>query len=86
MTINNLSLPVQNNLTRRIQQHHGEQFLHVIHDTVTLNYRNNYLGESVSFVVDFDLYRLAVEFIPNNVSHSSKYNADLLQKRLKGTL
>ena len=39
----------------------------------------------MSFMVDFDLYRLAVELIPNNVNHSSNYNADLLQKILKET-
>ena len=72
-------------LKRRIQQHHGEPFLHVMHAMVTLNDRNNYLGASVSFMVDFDLYILAVAFIPNNVSHSSNYNADLLQKILKET-
>ena len=42
-------------LTRRIQQHHGEPFIHVMHDIVTLNDGNNYLGASVSFMVDFDL-------------------------------
>ena len=36
-------------------------------------------------MVDFDLYRLAVTFITNNVSHSSNYNAYLLQKILKET-
>ena len=36
-------------------------------------------------MVDFDLYRLAVVLIPNNVSHSSNYNVDLLQKILKET-
>ena len=44
-------------LTRGIQRHHGEPFLHVMHDMVTLNYGNNYLGESASFMVSFDLYR-----------------------------
>ena len=39
----------------------------------------------MSFMVDFDLYRLAVVLIPNNVSHSSNYNVDLLQKILKET-
>ena len=39
----------------------------------------------MSFMVDFYLYRLAVALIPNNASHSSNYNADLLQKRLKET-
>ena len=58
-------------LMRRIQQQHGETFIHVIHDTVMLNDGDNYLGASVSFMVDFDLYRLAVTLIPNNVSHSS---------------
>ena len=43
------------------------------------------MGASVSFMVDFDLYRLAVALIPNNVSHCGNYNADLLQKRLKET-
>ena len=70
-------------LTRRIQQHHGELFLYVMNDMVTLNNRNNYLGASVSFMVDFCLYILAVTVIPNNVSHSSNYNTDLLQKILK---
>ena len=70
-------------LTRGIQQNHGEPFVHVMHDMVTLNDGNNYLGVSVSLMVDFDLYRLAVALIPNNVSHSSNYNADLLQKILK---
>ena len=56
-----------------------------MHAMVTLNDRNNYLGASVSFMVDFDLYILAVAFIPNNFSHSSNYNADLLQKILKET-
>ena len=72
-------------LTRGIQQHHGEKFLHVMHDMVTLNDVNNYLGASVSFMVDFDLYILDVAFITNCVSHSSNYNADLLQKILKET-
>ena len=58
-------------LTRGIYQHHGEPFLHVMHDMVTLNDGKNYLGASVSFMVDFYLYRLAVALIPNNVSHSS---------------
>ena len=70
-------------LTRGIQQHHGEPFLHVMHDMVTLNDRNNSLGMSVSFMVDFDLYRLSIALIPNNVIHSSNYNADLLEKTLK---
>ena len=39
----------------------------------------------MSFMVVFYLYRLAVALILNNVSHSSNYNADLLQKRLKET-
>ena len=56
-----------------------------MHDMVTLNGGNNSLGESVSFVVDFDLHRLDVAFIPNNVCHSSNYNVDLLQKILKET-
>ena len=56
-----------------------------MHDMVTLNDGKNYLGASVSFMVDFYLYRLAVALIPNNVSHSSNYNEDLLQKRLKET-
>ena len=57
-----------------------------MHDMVNLNDRNNYLGASVSLMVDFDLYRLAVKLIPNNVRHSSNYNADLLQKIPKETL
>ena len=48
-----------------------------------LNDGDNYLGASVSFMVDFDLYRLTVSLIPNNTSHSSNYNVDLLQKILK---
>ena len=36
-------------------------------------------------MVDFDLYILAITLISNNVIHSSNYNADLLQKRLKET-
>ena len=56
-----------------------------MHYMVTLNNDNNYLEESVSFIVDFDLYILAVALIPNNVSHSNNYNADLLQKILKET-
>ena len=52
---------------------------------VALNDRNNYLGAYVSFMVYFDLYRLAVALIPNNMTHSSNYNADLLQKILKET-
>ena len=72
-------------LTRGIHQYHSEPFLHVMHDMVTLNDRKNCFGESVSFVVDFDLYRLAVALIPDNVSHSSNYNADILQKRFKET-
>ena len=39
----------------------------------------------MSFMVDFDLYILVVVLIPNNVSHSINYNADLLQKILKET-
>ena len=42
-------------LTRRIQQHHGEPFIHVMHDMVNLNYGKNYLGASVPFMVDFEL-------------------------------
>ena len=38
-----------------------------MHDMVTLNDGKNDLGGSVSFMVDFDLYRLAVASIPNNV-------------------
>ena len=72
-------------LTRGIQQHHGEPFIHVMHDMVTLNDGNNYLGASMLFMVDFDLYILAVALIPNNMSHSSNYNTDILQKRLKET-
>ena len=53
-----------------IQQHLGEAFLRVMYDIVTLNGGENYLEASVSFMVDFDLYRLFVAFIPNNVSHS----------------
>ena len=37
-----------------IQQHHAEPFLHFMHDMVTLNDGNNYLGASVSFMVYFD--------------------------------
>ena len=70
-------------LMRGIQQHHGEPFLHVMHYMVTFNDGKNYLGASVSFVVDFDVYRLAVALIPNNVIHSSNYNADFLHKILK---
>ena len=72
-------------LTQGIHQHHGEPFLRVMHDMVTLNDRENYLGASVSFVVDFDLCILVVALILNNVSHSSNYNADLLKKILKET-
>ena len=39
----------------------------------------------MSFMVDFDLYILAVALIPNNVRHSSNYNAYILQKILKET-
>ena len=70
---------------RRIQQYHGEPFLHVVHEMVKLNNGENYLGASVSLMVDFDLYRLDVLLIPNTVSHSSDYNIDLLQKILKET-
>ena len=72
-------------LTRRIQQHHGEWFLYVMHAMVKLNNGNNYLGASMSFMVDFVLYRLAVTLYTNNVSHSSNYNAGILQKILKKT-
>ena len=70
---------------RGIHQHHGEPLPNVMHGMVTLNDGNNYLGASVSFMVDFDLYRLAVEVIPNNLSHSSNYNTNLLQKILNET-
>ena len=70
-------------LMRGIQQHHGEPFLYVMHDMVTLNNGKNYFEASLSFMVDFDLYRFSVTFIPNNVGHSSNYNAYLLQKILK---
>ena len=56
-----------------------------MHDMMTLNDGDNYLGESVSFMVDFDFYRLAVALIPNNLIHYSNYNVDLLTKRLKDT-
>ena len=72
-------------LTRGIQQHHGEPFLHVMHDMVTLNNGKYYLGVYVSLMVDSDLYSLAVALITNNVIHSSNYNSDLLQKILKET-
>ena len=70
---------------RGIHQHHGEPFIHVMHDMVTLNDEKKYLWASVSFIVDFYLYRLDVALIPNIVSHSSNYNADILQKILKET-
>ena len=47
--------------------------------------QENYFWASVSFMLDFEFYRLAVVLIPNNVSHSSNYNVDLLQRRLKET-
>ena len=56
-----------------------------MHYMVTLNDRKKYLGAYVSFMVDFDLYSFSIVLITNNVSHSSNYNADLLQKRLKET-
>ena len=56
-----------------------------MHYMVTLNNDNNYSEESVSFIVYFYLYILAVALIPNNVIHSNNYNADLLQKILKET-
>ena len=56
-----------------------------MHGMVTSNDGGNYLGASMSFMVVFYLYRLAVALILNIVSHSSNYNADLLQKRLKET-
>ena len=56
-----------------------------MHDMVTLNDEKKYLGASVSFMVDFDLYILAVALIPNNLSHYSNYDAYLLQKILKET-
>ena len=56
-----------------------------MHVIVTLNDRKNYLVASVSFMVNFDLYRLAKTLIPNNASHSSNYNTDLLKKILKET-
>ena len=65
-------------LTRGIHQHHSELFLLVMHYMVTLNNGKNYLGASVSFMVYFGFYRLAGALIPNNVSHSSNYNADLM--------
>ena len=71
--------------THGIHQHYGESFLHVMHDMVMLNDRKNYLGASVSFMVYFYLYRLAVTLIPNNVINSSNYNADLLKKIFKET-
>ena len=52
---------------------------------VMLNDRINFLGASLSFVVHFDLYRLVLALIPNNMIHSSNYNADLLQTILKET-
>ena len=39
----------------------------------------------MSFMVDFELYRLAVALIPNNCIHSSNYNIYLLKKTLKET-
>ena len=56
-----------------------------MHDMVTLNNGKYYLGMYVSLMVDSDLYSLAVKLIINNVSHSSNYNSDLLQKILKET-
>ena len=56
-----------------------------MHEMVTLNDGINYLGASMSFMVDFELYRLAVILIPNNVIHYSNYNADILQKIFKET-
>ena len=56
-----------------------------MNDMVMLNEWKNYLGASVSFIVDFYLYTLAVALIPNDVSHSVNYNEDLLQKILKET-
>ena len=35
------------NLTCGIHKHHGEPFFHVMHDTMTLNDRENYLVASV---------------------------------------
>ena len=72
-------------LMRGIQQHHGELFIHVMHDIVTLYDGGNYLGASMSFMVDFGLYILSVAFISNNFSRSSNYNAYLLQKIFKET-
>ena len=37
-------------LTHGIQQHHDEPFLHVMHNMVTLNDRNNYFGAPVSLM------------------------------------
>ena len=65
-------------LSLGIQQHHGEPYFYVLNDMVTLDDGNNYLGASVSLMVGFEFYILAVTLIPNNVSHSSTYNADLL--------
>ena len=56
-----------------------------MYDMVASKNGNNYLGVSVTFMVDFDLYILAVTLITNNVRHSSNYNADLLQNILKET-
>ena len=42
-------------LMHRIHKQHGESFLHVMHNMVTLNNGNNYLEAPVSFMVDFDL-------------------------------
>ena len=58
-------------LMRRIQQHNGDPFIHVMHDMVTLSDRKNYLGASVSSMLNFDWYILSVALIPNKMSHSS---------------
>ena len=56
-----------------------------MHDMVALINGENYLGASVSLMVDFELYILAIVLIPNDKSHYSNYNADLLQKISKET-
>jgi hypothetical protein len=58
-------------------------FINLQHDMFNGPYGNNYLVASCSFILNFDLHVMAVKLTLNNVTHNSKYNANVLDTRLK---
>jgi hypothetical protein len=61
----------------------GMLFINFLDDMFNGTDGNNYLGAFCSFIHNFDPHVVALKFTLNNVTHNSKYNANVFDTELK---